>query len=208
MITFKVNGEERSIPSTWDDVKYGQHLSLVSVKDDFNALLSVLSGLDYETIKKAKITGLEGVISALSFVKKAPELPQVVAQVGKYKLPINKDGRFSIEFETLAQFEDMRHVMKSADSVEKLGHAYGEFVSIYLQAIRDGEYDPMKVDSMRAEVLEMPAKEVICAGAFFYVKLISLLNGTPITYPHTVQSPKKSKRVSKGSGKSSGRRSR
>lgn len=200
MIDFKLNGKKLRIPSSWDEVTTGQYLQLLNLKEDYLQAVSIFSGVDYETFKKAVVIGLDDLIKTLSFIKNGPDLSKISDKVGGYDVPKN------VQFETLAQFEDMRAVIQKCNGIMEVTKAYPQIVAIYLQKIRDKEYDYTKSQLMVDEVLTMPAKEVITVGAFFYVKLTSLLRGTQTTSPPTTQSPKKSKQGSRKSVKRSARR--
>lgn len=209
MIHFKINGKKVPMPSKWEDLSLNQYLQILNIPDDFLKVVSILSGVNYEIINQCTVVGLESVIEAISFLNTPPDVPGYTPKVGPYTLPGTKDGKFDIQFESLAQFEDMRGIMKTLPfkdnkyDITALTHAYARFVAIYLQKIRDGKYDPEKAKAMVPEVEKMPALEVICAGSFFFLKLRSLSSGTQKTSPPTNQTPKKSKLVSKGSPKSS-----
>lgn len=214
MIHFKINGKKVPMPSKWEDLTFNQYLQILNGSDDLLKLVSILSGVDYEIVKQCTVIGLESVIQAISFLNTPADIPGYTPKVGPYSLPGTKDGKFDIQFESLAQFEDMRQIMKAVPRNESrfdiiaLTKAYAQFVSIYLQKIRDGKYDPEKAKSMIAEVEEMPALEVICAGSFFFLKLMSLSSGTQKASHPTNQTPKKSKQASKGSPKRSARTGR
>jgi hypothetical protein len=206
MIEFKINGKQCSIPSSWDELTFSQYCEFLKPSRDTTALLATLTGLNYESIKNSTIIGLDQVIIALSFLNKPVAIPAYTEKVGPYKLPANKDGQFNIQFETLAQFEDMKAIMKAQGDkpeIEKWTRAYARYVAIYLQKIRDGEYDPDKAKQMVDEVMTYPALEVASAGAFFYIKVVSLLSGTIATSRPTNPNPKKSKRAMKSSRKPS-----
>lgn len=212
MIEFKLNGKPLSIPTAWEEATYNQYLQTWDLKGDYLQLVSIASGLDYEILKTAKIEGLESVIMAAGFLRTVPDFTGTCDKVGPYDLPKNHKGEFNIQFESLAQLEDMRAIMNTCIipeqnkyDIRKLTNAYPSFVAIYLQKIRDTDYSYSKAIEMVPEVMDMPAKEVIITGSFFYVKLRSLLSGTLKTSPPTTLSPKKKKPVSAGSRKSSGR---
>lgn len=204
MIPFKLNGKPFKMPSSWDDVRYDQYLKTFDITPETTTteLLSIFTDIDLETLKAAKIEGVEQVLTALSFAAKTMETEGYCKKVGTYSLP-GKD-KFDIQFESLAQFEDMREIMRKLTDFKSIAQAFPKFVAIYLQKIRDGEYSYSKAVEMEAEVVKMPAKEVVITGSFFYLKLTSLLNGTPKTSPLTPRSPKKSKQALKRSGKRSG----
>lgn len=209
MINFNLNNKKTSIASSWEDVTFNQYCKILNSKRDIFESVSILAGLNYETIKISTIIGLEDILIAMSFLNTVPEVPGYTDKVGKYSLPVTKDGKFDIQFESLAQFEDMRKVMNAIPVkdgkyvLHSLVKAYAHFVAIYLQKLRDGEYKPEAARQMIPEVEEMPALQVISAGSFFFLKLVSLSSGTKASSPPTNQNPKKSKPVLKGSRKSS-----
>lgn len=206
MIQFKLNGKKLQVASSWYDLTFDQYLKVFELKDDILQAVSLASGIDYEILKTSKIEGVESVIQAVSFLTKPAKFEGIVDKCGPYKLP--KD--FNIQFESLGQFEDMRQIMKVVDfkNPKDVALSYQKYVAIYLQAIRDGEYDPVKAIEMQEEVGKYPAHQVVVLGSFFLLKLTSLLNGTTKTSQSTPQSQKKSKQVSKSSAKRSGRSAR
>lgn len=196
--------------SSWDELTLNQYCKILNNKGDIFETVSILASLDYEIVKEAIIIGLDDVLYALPFLNTVPKAPGYTSKVGKYSLPVTKDGKFDIQFESLAQFEDMRSAMNRIPvkdgkyEIVPLVKAYAHFVAIYLQKIRDGKYSPISAGEMIDEVMAMPALEVISAGSFFFLKLMSLSTGSKASSPPTNQTPKKSKPVSKGSRKSSG----
>jgi hypothetical protein len=206
MITFKLNNQQLQIPTSWEEVTFAQYLQIFDLKDDVVKLVSLFTNQDYEQLKKATIVGLDRLLEAISFINTPHEIPTYSPTCGPYTLPANSKGQFNIQYESLGQFEDARQAMNkvAGKSMQEHTKAYGKYVAIYLQKIRDGEYDFNKVESMEAEVQNFPALQVCSLGQFFFVKLKTLLNGTRKTSPPTPQSRKKSKRVLKPSKRSSG----
>jgi hypothetical protein len=205
MINFKLNGKKIQVASSWDDLTYGQYLQIIKINDDLLKLVSICSGTDYDILKKSNIYGLEAVIEAMSFVKSPPVFPESITDIGGYSIPKN----FNIQFESLAQFEDMRSIMMAkGEDKNKVHEDFGMYVSLYLQKIRDKEYDFEKAKAMREEVLNMPALKVLALGGFFLLKLVSLSNGIKANSQATNQNQKKSKQVTKGSRQSSARSAR
>ena len=205
MIKFKLNGKPLSIPSSWIDITLDQHINLINNKAGINGAISILTGISIEALKKAKFEGLDMVIQAMNFLKKAPEYDGTVTQLGKYQLPLNSKGDFDIQFETLGQFEDLKACMAKVKESDTLSifRSYAEACAIYAQKIRDGEYMPDKAQSMIHEVYQMPAHQVITAGSFFFLKLLSLLNGIDQTSQPTNQNRKKSKPALRNSKRNS-----
>lgn len=192
MIKFKINGSEINYPSAWEDLTFNQYCQILKLKDDSIQLVSILSGMDYEYLKKAVIIGLESLLEASRFIKNEPKFDTYYPKIGSYNIPANRKGQFDVRFESLGQFEDVRAaITKEGDFADK----YVRYVAIYLQKIRDGAYDPNKVPEMEEEVRTYRACEVIAMGQFFFLKLYLLSSGIKETSPPTPLSRKKSKRV-------------
>jgi hypothetical protein len=204
---FKLNGKPLNIPTSWDEVTYGQYLQMIKLeKDDPAAVIGILTGIESDVVRKAQIVGLEQILIAVRLLRtESPDFTGKVTKVGKYTIPVNGNGEFNIKFESLEQFEDMRSVMlKTANNPKSIIESYGEYVAIYLQKFRDGVYDAVKAEAMiETEIKAMPAKEVLAAGTFFLVKLLNLLPGTaasslPTNPPPNKVIGKRSKKSSKG----------
>lgn len=212
MIPFKLNGKNLKIASSWLDLTFNQYIKVLESKGGTADMIALFTRIDVEVIKKANFTGLDMVIEALSFLKTPYTFDKATPNVGKYQLPLNSKGEFNIQFETLAQFEDMRAAMiKTPDNdIVEFVKSYAKFVAIYVQKIRDNEYNYDKSLAMIPEIYTMPAHEVITTGSFFFVKLLTLLTGTAKTSPKATTNPKKRKQVTRSSKKSSAitRRSR
>lgn len=200
MITFNVSGSQVAIPTQWEEVTFKQYCEILNGVTSQAELIAMFTGINCETVKKATIIGLEKVILALKFLDKVPVIPDSVSKIGPYdlKTPVN------IQFESLAQFEDIRsEVIKAPKDIKGFTKSYSTYVAIYLQKVRDGEYSYSKALEMVAEVENMPALEVISLGSFFFVKLMSLIRGIDPNSLRTNQSQKKSKRGTTSSRKRS-----
>jgi len=199
MIQFKLNGKELNFPSSWLDTTFGQYIAIMENKSGTMGLISIFTGIDIQTLKKAKIEGLDMVIQSLSFIREVPKFEATATQIGKYKLPLNSKGVFDVQFESLGQFEDMKQIMMGVPEKDMVAHtkSYANYAAIYIQKLRDGEYDEDKAKLMIPEVMEMPAHEVITAGSFFFLKLLNLLTGTTTSSQATNPKLKKSKPVSR-----------
>jgi len=205
MIQFKLNGKKVQVCSTWNDLIFNQYLQIQKLKDDYLQLVSLCTGIDYEIIKKAEIIGLESVLEAVKFISIPPVIPESVSKIGKYTIPLDSKGQFNVQFKRLDQFEDMRKIMSNAKDILSVTESFPQYLAIYLQAIRDGEYSYQKAMAMVPEIRELPALEVISLGSFFLIKLLNLSSGTAKTSQSTTQKRKKSKPVSRNSTKSSAR---
>lgn len=200
-----LNGKPITITDSWDKMTFAQYLRILKLKDDTVELISILSSLDYDTVKKANISGMDNMLYMASFINTPPVFDyENVTHIGPHKLPLNSKGVFDIQFESLPQFEDMRQVFtKLEKGVYAHTEAYATYCAIYAQKLRDGEYDGDKALAMVPEVMTYPASHIITAGSFFFVKLTSLLNGTQANSQNTA--PHRRKPIGKRSKRSSAR---
>jgi hypothetical protein len=210
MLKLTIGPHKVNLPTSWDELTFKQYVSFLTMKTDAE-LLAILTGLDADYLGKAVIVGLEDLLTAAAFINSPPNFKVAYDTIGPYKSPVNRKGQFDIRYESLGQYVDMKAIYNKmpgdVTATEKLKwniEKYPQYIAIYLQKIRDGEYDHAKAMEMADEVSNYPAGEVQQLGGFFFLKLRSLLSGTPKTSPLTNQTPKKSKRVSKASRKSSG----
>lgn len=205
MIKFKLNGKSINVASSWDDLTFDQFLQAMELTDAYHAV-SIVTGIDLETIRTKPILGLEVILKALRFFHSPAKFPDTTKTIGKYKLPLDSKGEFNPQFKRLDQFEDMRKLMIASDKgIKSITEAYASYCAIYLQELRDKEYSYSKAMAMVDEVKQMPAREVIPAGSFFLIKLLSLSTGIKKTSLTTSPNRKKSKPGSKSSRKSLGR---
>lgn len=211
-MNFTLNNNKIEVTDSWDTMTFAQHLRVMKMKDIYDKI-SIVTGIERETLKKSRIKGLNKILYAARFLDDEPKFPEKPTQIGKYKLPINSKGIFDIQFESLEQFEDMRQIYSKLKPIEECPdiidrihahtEAYATYCALYLQKIRDGEYDGDKALQMVPEIMNYPTSDVISAGGFFFVSLQSLSNGIQSNSPNTTQAPKKS--IGKRSKRSSGR---
>lgn len=189
-----LNGKTIEITDSWDKMTFSQYLRVLKMpKNDMIEMFSIITGIEYETLKKAKIGGLPKLMFISRFLNEAPKFPETPTKIGKFKLPLNSKGIFDIQFESLEQFEDMRHIMNTVkDGIYAHTEAYANYCAIYIQKLRDGEYDGDKALKMVPDVMEYPASDVISAGGFFFVRLQTLLNGTVSNSQNSAPHRKKS----------------
>lgn len=187
-----LNGKKIVITDSWDKLTFTQYLRILKMQNDNIELISILSGVDYETVKNAKITGLDNLMYLTRFINTPPTFPDKPTHIGEYKLPLDSNGIFDIQFESLAQFEDMRQVLNKLEKgVYALTKSYATYCAIYVQKLRDGEYDGEKARQMVSEIMNYPASDIIVAGGFFFVRLQTLLNGIPTNSHNTAQHRKR-----------------
>lgn len=188
MLKFTLNKKSIQVKSSWEDLTYGDYLRTLHVKQgDTAEILSIITGLPVDQLRKATISGLEQLIVAAQFMHTIPNFSGAPSKVGPYQLP--KD----ITLESLAQFEDMRSIMlKTGNNPTELLKSYGQYVGIYVQKLRDGEYDSEKAEAMLPEISEYKARQVVEAGSFFLIRLLSLINGTKASSPNHTVTPRAS----------------
>lgn len=189
-----LNGKPINLTDSWAKMTFKQYLRVIKMsKDDLIEKLSIVTGIEYEILKKAKIGGLPKLMYMAKFLNETPSFPEKPTKIGKYKLPLNSHGIFDIQLESLAQFEDMRMVMQKLEAtLYAHTEAYATYCALYLQKIRDGEYDSDKAFKMVPELMDYPASDIISAGGFFFVKLHSLLIGIQSSSPNIKRPRKKS----------------
>lgn len=178
---FTLNKKSIEVTDSWEAMTFGQYLRVLKMKGTVTDIISIITGIDEETLKKAKIKGLDKLLYAAKFLNTPPQFNvDKLTHIGEYKLPLNSKGFFDVTFESLEQIEDLRNVMaKLPEGIYAHTEAYATYCAIYCQKLRDGEYDGDKAMVMVPEIMTYPASDVINAGSFFFVKLSSLLTGTP-----------------------------
>lgn len=163
---------KRELPTSWSQVKFRDFLKIANDTNNTTLILSVLTGIEAETIKKARIPNLDSIILSLSFFQKEPEL-KVPDTILGYKVP--KD----LGFECIAQLEDLKLHLKECHDKKLSGQEQLAFYPLYCAIYAcieksGGEYDYEKAKSMADEFLEAPATEVLAIGNFTLSKLIAL----------------------------------
>lgn len=170
-IEITINGktEYREIPTKWEQVTFKTFLALTESGDNSVKILSALTGIDPEVIRKARIKNLDEILLILSFLKSDPPVIIPKSVLG-YEVP--KD----LGFETIGQYEDLREYLKNTKELSKkeLLEKYTLLCAVYACKGKHGEYDWKKSEEMANEFLEAPAPEVLSIGNFTYLKLIGL----------------------------------
>jgi hypothetical protein len=195
-LTITLNGKEKTvnIPYSYDHLTFRQFLEIAKLSND-NEIISYLTDVPLDILRKAKIINLEQVLHLLSFLKKEP-VPRVPERLGLYILP--KD----LGFETIAQLEDMKSAIKEIqdlDKVEQLAK-YIYYCAIYAapqlsrercdelaarypnEGIQYGDYHYRKSELIQDEFLNCPAPEVLGVGHFTLLRLTGLNLGIDPNY--------------------------
>jgi hypothetical protein len=177
MVEAKVNGNPVQIPSSWDEVTFGQFLKLVDAKD-YTQILSAVLDMPPEIIAKADFVGLRHVYRALKFVQTQAPVEQYPKKIGKYEIP--KD----ISFQSVGQFEALRNEIIKAQGMDLHGQtkALAVYAAIYCQPQNGDEFDIEKSYWLSESFMSYPCTEVMSAGSFFRDNLLSITSGLPLTY--------------------------
>lgn len=203
MIKFKINDQSINVPTCWEDLTFSQYMRVLSLKDDTVELISIFTGLDQEYLRSARILGLKELLEVTKFLKTHIDVSKLLPPdtILGVKLPA------TVQLESLGQFEDMRKIMVSGHGADlsQFLENYARYVAIYVQKERDGSYNYKKAQDLIPEIMQAPALEVIGAGSFFYVMLLSLLTGTKPSYPKVAAVPKRKRPATQSSKKRSGR---
>lgn len=183
--TISLNGVKVSheLPTTWAEVKFKHFLAVARSPKDTTAILSVLTGIEYETLKKAKIANVDDIILAISFFNQDAEL-KVPEKILSYTVP--KD----LGFECTAQYEDLQlHLKeckdKNVSEVDMLAF-YPLYCAIYACSQKHEAYNWQKAEEMAEEFMNAPATEVLAIGNFTLLKLIGLKLGIKKDAPKPV----------------------
>jgi hypothetical protein len=166
-IQLELNGVKikRQIPTIWAEISFKQFLGLEPLGQDYVKVLAFFLEMDEETLRKAKIYGLDGILIALKFLNTKCELT-IPIKILSYDLP--KD----LGLETIGQYADLREDLittKEFTPQQRL-----ERYTLYCAIYACKPYDWQKAESMRDEFLNAPALEVLAIGHFTLMKLIGL----------------------------------
>lgn len=193
MITFKILDKRVPIPTTWSDVTYSQYVYLI-IPRTFTEYIHLFSGIPLETLNYATIKNIDKLSLALAFLSIRPDMTRTEV-VGPYILPGQP------QFESLAQFEDLRSLVKQYPQKERKDFDYTDFetecelylqsCAIYFQKARDGVYNQSKVKEVADELREASAVEVLSNGAFFFAKALNLSPPSMTRFQRAIRATKR-----------------
>ncbi len=106
MIAVKINDQKMSLPDKWEEVTTMQYMHMVRHSSDLNPvrLLSILIGMDYDTLQQVDSTGIDlSVLNMITFIGndidfKSLPVPDRI-KIGEKEVDVPKD----IRRETLGQ---------------------------------------------------------------------------------------------------------
>lgn len=170
--------QENQIPISWDQVTFGHFLKLGECGSDKIKVLALFTGIDYETLKKSKVIGLDSVLAALSFLEKVPE-PRVPKTILGYPVPEN------LEFHQVQQYLDLKNYLEESrtKTPEEQLAQYTLYCAVYaVPHWKQGEYDFTYAEKLAPLFLTAPCTEVMGIGNFTLAKLIGLKHDIKINY--------------------------
>lgn len=174
-ITIKLNGVKvvKDMPTGWDDkdrpVTYQEFLNLAEARNDRAKVLSVFTGIEPETLRKAQIVNFEVINNIISFVERDEINMTLPKEILGFKMPDN------LQLETIGQFEDLKlEASKIKDQSKESLSVYTKFCAIYAT----NPYDYSEAEKLAPQFLNAPCGEVLAIGNFTLMKLIESKDST------------------------------
>lgn len=170
-VTVIQNGKPQVIdlPTSWDQVTFRQFLKLDECGDDIVKVIALLTGIEYNTLLKAKIVDMDQVIAMLGFLKK-PAQPFIPTSICGY--PVPKD----LAFEEVQMFVDLKtYIFETKDKtgLEQLAQ-YPVYCAVYACSYRYGKYDFQLAEKLSDVFFDAPCTEVLGIGNFTLLRLTGL----------------------------------
>lgn len=185
MIKATINGNTVEFPTSWEEVKFGQYLKLITAKTDTETMCAFLD-LDQETIRKATFKGLEMVKSRMNFLKEPPLIDEKPTKLLDYIFPQD------ITFESVERMETLSKYAQEAARSEDI-FIQNEMLAMYAAIYCVREFDEEKAKYLAKQYLDAPCLEVMSAGTFFHASILSLETGLTMNYLRRNIPMKKSK---------------
>lgn len=175
-VTFKLNGVkvEKNLPTCWAETTFAQFMKLTKCGVDKAKILSVLTEIDEETLKKGQIANLETLLRLVSYVTNEAfdyTIPKVLhLPDGGYQIAEN------LELTSLERYNDLEDIIKTFgdDNYENISK-YPLICAIYAV----NPYDYKTAENLSKEFLNAPCTEVMAVGNFTLVNISGLRNIMP-----------------------------
>lgn len=176
-ITIILNGVKvvKDIPTTWHLVTFRQVIKLYEAGDDKAKVLSVFTGIDSETIRKATIKNFDVVVDMLSFLKDQMNLiiPQTILG---HKIPME------LEDEAIARYGDIQEIISKFnpdDTIKNMEY----FPLIVATYVSKSPYDFKEAELLAEQLWDAPCVEVMAIGNFTLSKFSKSKRGMLNSYP-------------------------
>jgi hypothetical protein len=190
--TFTLNGVrvEKNLTTSWEETTFATFLALYECGNDRVKILSVLTGIDEETLRKSEIGNLEPLLRLISYVTNQPfeyEIPEAI-HVGDHSYPIAKN----LEITSLDRYNDLEDIIKTFATLDTKGvvSKYPLICAIYAV----NPYDYKDAENLSKEFFNAPCTEVMAVGNFTQVNISGLKNIIPQTAHKGGLLPNKSRR--------------
>lgn len=176
------------LPYSWDDVSFGQALALIKlqeakgqVKLDTADVLGYFLNIKPETLRIAKTTNLEQVISRLAFTNSKP--PEIKPRsINGFLIP------YDLNFQSICRFEDLKELViktippEGEEFGSKHMENYPAMVAIY--AMPDYENaTPKQREQFAKQFHNAQVGEVLAIGNFTVRKFAGLNSPASISFP-------------------------
>jgi len=172
------------IPTSWQQVTFKQYLGLLEAGTDIVKVLSVLTGIEEELVRKAEIKNLSKVTACLHFMNKPIKYLTPNTVLG-HKVATNLDT------ESIAQFADLQEICKGFKE-DDAKHNYSLFPLI-VATYAVSPYDFKEAEKIQSKFLDAPCTEVLAIGNFTLVRLSALSSGIVPTSPQADTRPNRLK---------------
>lgn len=172
MISVTINETLISVPDKWDEVNVDQYCKLCAVINELNPvrLLSIFSGIDYETLLNFDCSLFESsVLPAMNFVrnsfsKENLPVPETVV-IGEKELTVPKE----IREETFGQKVMLQMKINEAqdasmDLIELIPFTIATYLS---PAYYEMKYDDKRAEKLIPLILQMPITQAYPVAYFF-----------------------------------------
>lgn len=179
MKKYLIDGQKISVPTNYSEITYRQYKKLFATKKREIELISILIDVDVDTLQNVRVgEAWLQLVKDLQFITKPIDIENYVIPTSVAIADKTVSIPFDIGKETMAQYTDMRDLLKDDDNEGNISMA----VAIYLQPLIDGEYNINKARNLRHQIENLPADFVICVGGFFLSNSLGLKNGFLKTY--------------------------
>ena len=196
-VQFTLNGVKvtKNLATRWEEVSFRQFLDLAKAGEDKTKVISILTGIDYETLLKAKVGNLQTLLAITSFIWTEPIdyiLPKKLTVLGtNHEYDI--DG--NLELNSLERYSDLDNILKSfGDDSHKNLEKYPLICATYSVS----PYEYTDAENLANEFFNSPCTEVMAVGNFTLVSIRGLKNIIPTIVPREDTRQNRLRRVLRG----------
>jgi hypothetical protein len=182
MIKFKIGKTKHEIPSSWNDVTFGQWSDLQNTEDEME-IVSIMTGIPLELVSKFDEASLYRISLTLGFMLSEPnfektELPEYLIAVLNPRTLRQKEKRIEIiqdiKTKTFGQKIFLQELLKQND--KDLMRLMTDVVLIYSQPQFNGEkFDDSKINEYRNSFRKTKLLNLYSVAMFYIEQLESIL---------------------------------